>query len=634
MSEERILSLVVNGEGYSLPLIPGETLAELLRERLNLTGTKIGCNEAECGTCTVLVNGEPILSCSYPSGRAQGKEIITIEGLSRRVPCEKDGHELHHLQEAFSAYGAVQCGFCTPGQIMTAYAVLRHNPNPTREEVRNALRGAVCRCGGYPAIERAIMAASEAMRDERAISIPTGIPGEEKSREIGKVHIRQDALQKVSGAARYTDDIKFEGMLQARVRRAGVPHGILQQVDTSRAKALPGVWAVLTAEDLPGTRTHGIVQSDWPILVGVGERIRYVGEAVAVVAAETRDIASQALELIEMEIETLPPVRSPMEAREAGAPALHENGNLLKHIQVRKGEVRRGFDQADLILEHSFQVPSAEHLFLEPECSIARPLPNGQMEIYAGSQIPYSDREQVALALGWPEGRVRVIGPFVGGGFGGKEDIAGQIHAALLAQVTGRPVKLLFDRHESMLVHPKRHFTQIRIKAGVRRDGSLTAVETELYGDTGAYASLGEKVMERATTHSTGPYEIPHVKADCYAMYTNNPPAGAFRGFGVTQVTFAMESMMDMLAKALGMDPVALRRVNALREGSTTSTGQVLRESVGLLECIDRVEGEMRKRGGMIHYRALKGTCGGLGLAVAYKNTGLEAVQWMLPVQS
>ncbi len=246
------------------------------------------------------------------------------------------------------------------------------------------------------------------------------------------------------------------------------------------------------------------------------------------------------------------------------------------------------------------------------------------MEIYVGSQIPYSDREQVARALGWPEERVRIIGQFVGGGFGGKEDISGQIHAALLAQATGRPVKLLFDRHESMLVHPKRHATQIRVKAGVKSDGQLTAVETELLGDTGAYASLGEKVMERATTHSTGPYEIPHVSSDCYAMYTNNPPAGAFRGFGVTQSTFAIESMLDILAQELDLDPIALRKKNALRLGGITSTGQVLRESVGLLECIERVENHLKKVAGDRPFESrLEGNKRkAWGFAIGYKNTG------------
>jgi xanthine dehydrogenase molybdenum-binding subunit len=253
---------------------------------------------------------------------------------------------------------------------------------------------------------------------------------------------------------------------------------------------------------------------------------------------------------------------------------------------------------------------------------------DGRVEIYVGSQIPYSDRSQTARVLGVPEDQVRVIGQLMGGGFGGKEDIMGQIHVALLTKATGRPVKLLFDRHESLLVHPKRHATQIRVKIGAKRNGRLTAVETELYGDTGAYASLGEKVLTRATTHSSGPYEVPNARADCYAMYTNNPPAGAFRGFGVTQSAFAVESMMDMLAEKLAIDPIELRRINALRVGSITNTGQLLRESVGLDECIDRVVAELERQAGDEPFRSrtLPGSPHlrrAWGFAVAYKNTGL-----------
>ncbi len=618
------LSLTVNGSIFTLPLIPGETLAKLLRERLGLTGTKIGCNEAECGACTVLVNGKPTLSCAYPAARAEGKEVITIEGLTPFPPATNESQGLHPVQDAFITYGAVQCGFCTPGQIMAAYALLKHNPNPTREEIREALKGVLCRCGCYPAIERAILAASDLIHRGTPISAPSLLLYKENYREVGKVHIRPDAFQKVTGKAKYTDDLIFNNMLYARVKRAEVPHAILRHLDTSRARVLPGVHAVLTAEDLPGERKHGLVSADWPILVGIGERIRYVGDAVAIVAAETREIATKALDLIKIDFEPQELVKGPIEARYPEAPALHDRGNLLKHIRMRKGAVQQGFDEADLVLEHTFYTPAAEHLFMEPECSIARPTPDGQMEIYVGSQIPYSDREQVARALGWPDERVRIIGQSVGGAFGGKEDIAGQIHAALLARVTGRPVKLLFDRHESMLVHPKRHATQIRVKVGARMDGSLTAIQTELYGDTGAYASLGEKVMERATTHSTGPYEIPHVSSDCYAMYTNNPPAGAFRGFGVTQSIFAIECMMDMLAKELDMNPLELRRKNALREGGVTSTGQVLHESVGLLDCIDQVEAEMKKRGGDHPFdsRVDGFTRKAWGFATAYKNTG------------
>jgi xanthine dehydrogenase molybdenum-binding subunit len=301
---------------------------------------------------------------------------------------------------------------------------------------------------------------------------------------------------------------------------------------------------------------------------------------------------------------------------------------MLKHIKVRKGDVQQGFSEADIVLEHTYHTVMTDHAFLEPECSIAKPIPGGRMEIYVGSQIPYADREQVARALGWEEERVRVIGQLMGGGFGGKEDIAGQIHAALLANATGRPVKLLFDRHESLLVHPKRHATQIRVKLGAKADGRLTAVETELYGDTGAYASLGEKVMTRATTHSSGPYDVPHAKADCYAMYTNNPPAGAFRGFGVSQSCFAIESLMDTLSEKLEIDPVELRKMNALRLGSITNTGQELRESVGMLECIERVDGEMRRLadGDPFAAKAVPGSPHlrrAWGFAVGYKNTGL-----------
>ena len=384
----------------------------------------------------------------------------------------------------------------------------------------------------------------------------------------------------------------------------------------------------MTAADIPGEINHGLVVFDWPALVGLGEKVRTVGDALAIVAAETREIATQALDLIEVDLEALPVVSDPVQARQPDAPQIHASGNLLKHIKVRKGDVEAGFAQSEVILEHTFHTPMHDHAFIEPECSIAVPLESGRMEIYVGSQIPYSDRSQVARALGLPDERVHVIGQLIGGGFGGKEDIAGQIHAAMLAQRTNRPVKLLFDRHESLLVHPKRHATQIRVKLGADRAGCLQAVETELYGDTGAYASLGEKVMTRATTHSSGPYEVPHVKADCYAMYTNNPPAGAFRGFGVLQSAFAVESMMDRLAETLEIDPVELRRRNALRVGSVTNTGQTLRASVGLLECIDKVDQEVRRLGGERPFEARpvmgKDYCvRSWGFAVAYKNTGL-----------
>ncbi|HEX9838056.1 MAG TPA: molybdopterin cofactor-binding domain-containing protein, partial [Anaerolineales bacterium] len=610
------ISLTVNGIKHTLEPVAGETLSTLLRQRLCLTGTKIGCEESECGACTVLIDGEPVLSCMYPAARADGKTIVTIEGLATlaqsgasvtsaveaqvatnvsSAPIAPLSAKLHPLQEAFVEHGAVQCGFCIPGQIMTAYALLERNPDPTSDEIRFALKDTLCRCAGYPTIENSILAAAQALRTGEPVAKPNIPDSIHTHKSVGHTHLRPDGIEKVTGKAIYTDDLEFDGMLYAKAHRAMVPHAFLKSLDISKAKALPGVVAVLTAKDIPGEHNHGLVIYDWPVIVGVGERIRYVGDTLAIVAAETQEIAEQASALIKAEFDLQPVITNPVQARQEGVPQIHEKGNLLKHIKVRKGDMDAGFAEADVILEHTFHTPIYDHAFIEPECSIGVPLPDGRMEIYVGSQIPYQDRTQVARAMGWPEERVRIVGQLMGGGFGGKEDVMGQIHVAMLANVTQRPVKLLFDRHESLLVHPKRHATQIRVKIGAKKDGHIVASESELYGDTGAYASLGEKVMTRATTHSAGPYDIPNVRADCYAMYTNNPPAGAFRGFGVTQSAFAVESMMDMLAETLKIEPVELRRMNALHVGSITNTGQVLRESVGLTECIDRVDAEMRK---------------------------------------
>lgn len=622
------ITLSVNGHTYKLEPIPGETLADLLRKRLKLTGTKIGCNEAECGACTVILDGDPVLSCSYPAERADGATITTIEGIATH----QHGQEiLHPLQQAFVQHGAVQCGFCIPGQIMTSYALLQRTPRPTSAEIRHALKDTLCRCAGYPTIEKSILAAASSLESGQPVAAPLVSLSAIDNQVIGKAQIRPDAIEKVTGAAIFTDDLVFENMLFAAVRRAGVPHAFVLSINIDKARQAPGVVSVLTAADIPGEHNHGLVIYDWPALVGIGERVRYVGDAIAIVAAETQEMAAAAAALIEVTYDIQPVISDPVQARQPDAPVLHANGNLLKHIKVRKGDPSQGFSESDIILEHTFHTPSTDHLFIEPECSIAVPLADGRMEIYVGSQIPYQDRTQVARVLGWPEQRIRIVGQLMGGGFGGKEDIAGQIHAAMLANVTGRPVKLLFDRHESLIVHPKRHATQIHVKLGAKADGTLVAAQTELYGDTGAYASLGEKVLTRATTHSAGPYEIAHVHADCYAMYTNNPPAGAFRGFGVLQSAFAFESMMDMLAEKLNMDRVELRRKNALRVGDLTSTGQILRESAGLVQCIDKVEAEMLRVSGYTRDELFKPhpvpgaehLLHTWGFASAFKNTGL-----------
>jgi xanthine dehydrogenase molybdenum-binding subunit len=608
------LSFTVNGTPTQVEVEEHEFLAEVLRNRLGLTGTKVGCNEAECGICTVLVNGTPVVSCIYPALRAAGASVETIEGLAQ-------GGTLHPLQEAFIQGGAPQCGFCIPGIVMTAKGLIEANPDPSDHDIKVALKDTLCRCAGYSFITHAIQSAAKQMRQGQPQNHLPALPETVAPLNvIGRPYPRPDAVAKVTGQALYSDDFTFPGMLHARTLRARHPHARILKIDTRRAKALPGVYAVLTADDIPGEKNHGLVIADWPALAV--DKVRYIGDPVAIVAADTRDIASAALDLIEVEYEVLPVVSDPVKANQPDAPKVMESGNLLKHIKVRKGDMAQGFAEADVILEETFHTPIYEHAFLEPECAIGRIAEDGRYEIIVGSQIPYQDRSQVARCLGVPDDQVRIKGALIGGGFGGKEDIAGQIHVALLSRATGRPVKMLYDRHESLIFHPKRHATQITVKIGAKSDGRLTAVETILYGDSGAYASLGEKVMTRATTHSAGPYDVPHVKADCYAMYTNNPPAGAFRGFGVLQSAFAVESVMDMLAERLGLDPVALRRMNLHRVGTLTNTGQTLRESVGLEKCLDLVAEEVKRRKEVTQPSA-RNKRRAWGLAVGYKNTGL-----------
>jgi CO/xanthine dehydrogenase Mo-binding subunit len=463
-------------------------------------------------------------------------------------------------------------------------------------------------------------------------------------RAIGTARPNPDAQAKITGTARFTDDYSFPGMLCARTLRAGRPHARIRSIDTTEARALSGVHAVLTHEDVPGRNLHGLVTVDWPVLCA--DKVRYTGDAVAIVAADNEEIASRALQLIHVDYQDLPAVSDAIEALQADSPLLHEgrpDGNLLKHIKVNKGDIEAGLASADIVVDRTYRTPATEHLFLEPECAIG--VPGGynpadfggtcdpdevrgenaihhKTTVYVGSQIPYLDREQIAASMGKEADSVRVVATLMGGGFGGKEDIAGQIHVALLAEACQRPVKMLYSRQESLLVHPKRHATVIRIRTGATREGKLTAVQATLYGDGGAYASLSEKVLTRATTHASGPYNVPHVKVDCFAVYTNNAPCGAFRGFGVSQSCFAVESNMDILAQELGLDAVEFRRMNALDVGSVTCTGQHMRESVGLIECINKIDRDMR--GETFRWTWEVGSRRfAWGLAVGYKNTGL-----------
>lgn len=641
MGKETI-SLVVNGVERTVTVGPRTKLLDVLREDLGLTGTKNGCGQGHCGACTVIVDGQAVRSCIYLARRAAGRSVETIEGLGSPPPpgraAARAAEGLHPLQQAFIAQGAVQCGFCTPGMIMAAKALLDRNPRPTVQEVLAAIEPNLCRCTGYASIVRAVLQASgQEVPPELLPPTPAG-------QVVGRSLPRPDIYAKVTGTARYAGDLRFPGMLHAAVLRSAHPHARIARLETAAARAMPGVVAVLTAADIPGRVNHGIIRQDWPALVGVGEKARYTGDALAVVVAETLAQAAAARDAIQVEYEVLPGVFSPQEGLREGAPAVHEGGNLLKEIRVRKGDVAAGLSQADVVVEGTFATPTIEHAFLEPEAAVALPLsyalpgpPSSAMErqgagqtetagvltLFVGSQIPFADREQVAAALGLPLERVRVVQPAVGGAFGGKEDISVQIHAALAAYHTGRPVKLVLSREESIRVHPKRHATTIHLTVGATRQGRLTAVRAEIWGDAGAYASLSEAVMTRTATHAAGPYVVPHVWVDCHAVYTNNPPSGAMRGFGVPQAAFAMETALDMLAEKLGLHPLELRRRNALHVGAVTATGQLLRDSVGLPETIDRVDEAVRALGESVLRPSAPHKRRGWGFACNMKNVGL-----------
>ena len=556
MSDSQTYTLIVNGHTHHVTASPKTLLMDVLRDDLRLTGVKDGCGSGHCGSCMVIKDGEAVRSCLVPMKRADNATITTIEGLANG--------DLHPIQKAYIDQGATQCGFCTPGFIMATKALLDQNPNPTLEQIYDGHKWNICRCTGHNAIIRAVQqAAGQTVSPLPAVKQPL--------KAISRPLPRPDAVDKVTGRGIYADDLYVEGMLYARALRSKYPHARLLKVDTSKAKTLPGVVAVLTANDIPGRKDCGVHEIDWPVLCY--DKVRYVGDAVALVVAESEGAADSALGLIEVEYQPLPVVTGPKEAARDDSPKIHEkheHGNFLAHFHLESGDLAKGFAEADVIVEREYKTQTVEHAFIEPEAALAMPEANGRLTVYCGGQIPFNDRDQIAATLNVPQDRIRVINCLIGGGFGGKEDVTVQVLSALAASVTKRPVKMVLSRTESLMVHPKRHATIIKMKTGAKKDGTLVAHEVEIYGDGGAYASLSNHVMLRATTHAAGPHEIPNVKVDTYAMYTNNVPSGAFRGFGVTQSIFAMESQIDVLAEALKISPLEMRRKNILAVGKKT----------------------------------------------------------------
>ena len=568
------VEFTVNGQPVRAQVAPELTLLRFLRDHLRLTGTKDGCSSGHCGACTVILNGKATRACLVRMAKVSGAQVETIEGLSQNG-------RLHPLQQAFIDYGAVQCGFCTPGMIMTAKALLDTTPRPSEQEIRQALaqNRNMCRCTGYVNIVRAIQAAAGQLLNGAPMDVST------TQDDQGYVALPRQALDLVSGRTRFGDDLYPDGVLHGKILWAAYPHAEIVSIDTRQAEAMPGVVRVITARDVPGKNQAGLHLRDQPAIAC--DRVRYIGDPLAAVFAETPEIAQAAVDQIRVEYRVLPGVFSPAEAARSDAPKIHAKGNLLHHAQIVRGDVDAAWARCAVVSENTYTTPFIEHAFLEPEAGIAFPNEDGGVTVQIGNQCTFEDRAQLAEMLGLPLDKIRVVQLPVGGAFGGKEDMILQPFLALGALCTGRPVKMVLSRAESLRVHPKRHPSVMRYKTGADASGHVLAIEAEITLDTGCYASLGIDVLENAVVFAAGPYYVPNLKITGQAWYTNNVPAGAMRGFGVNQVAFALEQQLDIMARALGIDPFEFRLMNALDAGLPNAADHVLeKENTSLKETI------------------------------------------------
>ncbi|MBN1945874.1 MAG: selenium-dependent xanthine dehydrogenase [Bradymonadales bacterium] len=548
-------------------------LLEFLREHCRLTSVKNGCSgQGQCGACTVVVNGKARPSCAIRMRKAIGAQVWTLEGLDPVV------RQL--LSHSFAASGAVQCGFCTPGLLMRTKVLLDENPRARREEIARAIETHVCRCTGYMKILDAIEMARDHWPDRR-------VPPLRGESVLGGSLPKVDAVQLALGERPFVSDMTFPDMLQGALVFSPAPRARIVKIDTLAAANQPGVHRILTARDVPGQRFVGLLYDDWPLFVAEGETTFYTGSILALVLAETARQARAAARLVQVEYEELEGVFDCCRALEPDAPKVHPKGNLLAHQVFRWGDLEEGKQHAVHIESGEFQTQLIEHAFMEVEAALARPVggEHGVLEVFSQSQGVFEDRRQIALLLGEPLDRVRVILVSAGGAFGGKEDLSVQGHAALAARLCHRPVRIVLERKESIRLHPKRHPIHIQISAGCDATGMLTFVQAKITGDTGAHASVGTKVLERALGHLTSAYRVEAVDVEARTVYTNNIPCGAMRGFGVNQANFAMEAILDRLAEQVGLDGWDIRWLNALQDGERMTTGQKV-HSCGLKETL------------------------------------------------
>lgn len=582
----------VNGTQHEVQ--EDQRLIDFLRADLKLTGTKEGCSAGACGTCTVIIDGKKAKACVSKLSQLDGKSVVTIEGLTER--------EKAVYTYAFGECGAVQCGFCIPGMIISAKVLIDENNDPTPDDVKKAILGNICRCTGYVKIEEGIMLAAKMFRE----NLP--VPEKDTTGNVGARLHRVDAEEKALGTGQYADDIHMDGMIYAKALRSKYPRARVDRVDVSKALEHPACVTALTAKDVPFNKTGHLVP-DWDVLIAEGDITRYVGDAIALVATTEKKYLDEVLALVEVDYTELEPVIDPLEALKPDAPQLHPSGNVLTRQTLSRGDVDKAIAEAAFVVTNHYSTPQTDHAFMEPECAVAY-REGDVIHLHSGSQNVYDDRHEVSRMLGIPEESVQVHSMLVGGGFGGKEDMSVQHHASLVAWLTGKPTKVLFSRQESLNIHPKRHAMEMDITTACDAEGNLVASKVNIVSNCGAYASLGGPVLQRAGTHSCGPYKFDNFAFDGVCVYTNTVPGGAFRGFGVTQTIFGQEQNIDELAALVGMDPWEFRYKNVVRPGDSLPNGQICSEETALAECLEAVKDA---------YYASDRT----GLAVCLKNSGI-----------
>ncbi len=591
-----MIQFTLNGQKMTYSGDPERSLMTYLREERGIISPKDGCApQAACGCCVVQVDDKAVISCVTKIEKVAGKSVLTTEGLG--------DYRQNVFADAFVKEGGVQCGFCIPGIVMQANNLINHNPHPSRADIEKSLTPHLCRCTGYKKIVTAIQTAAEAIHSEEEVCLPA------HDGRVGSRVPKYQARDLVLGQHQYVDDIRLEGMRIGALKFSDHPRAVIKSMDVSAAESLEGVLRVVTAADIPGDRHIGLIRQDWPLMIAVGETSRYVGDVLACVVAETDVIARQAVSLIDVEYEALEPVTDMHAALQADSPSVHEGGNILSKSITSRGDIDRAMAEAKYTARGIFETQMIEHGFMEPEACIACPKAKG-VEVLSQGQGIFEDRKQIAKLLGLPETDVHVILVPNGGAFGGKEDLSVQGHAALAAWLMQEPVKVRLTRDESILMHPKRHPIWMEYTIGCDEHGKLIFCKGRFVGDTGAYASVGMKVLERSAGHATGAYHFPVTDIESTAVYTNNLPCGAMRGFGVNQTAFALESCIDDLCEQGNFDRWQFRYDNALDDGDMTATGQIIEAGAGVKATLEAVKEE---------FRAARFA----GIACGIKNTGI-----------